>query len=113
LNDSEDMKRFYSRLVSSQLDPHIKMLSFCDNKYFSSSWKDDTLSFISIDLKSFYIQSTDGEVNDSDRSTRHRSDLDELLGISTVSMDFDLEVLLHLRSPCNVVDKRSLLITSC
>jgi hypothetical protein len=29
---SEDRKRFY--LVSSLLDPHTKMLSFCDNKYF-------------------------------------------------------------------------------
>jgi len=31
-NLSEDRKRFY--LVSSLLDPHTKMLSFCDNKYF-------------------------------------------------------------------------------
>ena len=30
----EDRKRFY--LVSSLLDPHTKMLSFCDNKYFPS-----------------------------------------------------------------------------
>jgi hypothetical protein len=22
------------------LDPHTKMLSFCDNKYFPSSWQD-------------------------------------------------------------------------
>ena len=29
---SEDRKRFY--LVSSLLDSHTKMLSFCDNKYF-------------------------------------------------------------------------------
>ena len=32
---SEDRKRFY--VVSSLLDPHTKMLSFCDNKYFPSS----------------------------------------------------------------------------
>jgi len=31
-NLSEDRKRFY--LVSSLLDPHTKMLSFCDNKFF-------------------------------------------------------------------------------
>ena len=31
---SEGRKRFY--LVWSQLDPHTKMLSFCDNKYFPS-----------------------------------------------------------------------------
>ena len=34
-NLSEDRKRFY--LVTSQLDPRTKMLSFCDNKYFPSS----------------------------------------------------------------------------
>jgi hypothetical protein len=61
-NLSEDRKRFY--LVSSLLDPHTKMLSICDNKYFSSSWK-----------------------------TMHRSDLDELLGIRTTSMDFDVSAL--------------------
>jgi hypothetical protein len=83
----EDRKRFY--LVASQLDPHTKMLSFCDNKYFPSSWKDDTLGFLSMDFKSFCIQRTQGEVNDEDRVVRHRSDLDELLGISTTSMDFD------------------------
>jgi hypothetical protein len=33
-NLSEDRKRFY--LVSSLLDPHTKMLSFCDNEYFPS-----------------------------------------------------------------------------
>jgi hypothetical protein len=46
---SEDRKRFY--LVSSLLDPHTKMLSFCDNKYFPSSWKDDDLGYLSMDLK--------------------------------------------------------------
>jgi hypothetical protein len=29
-------------------------------------------------------------VNDSDGEVKHRSDLDELLGISTASMDFDV-----------------------
>jgi hypothetical protein len=33
-NLSEDRKIFY--LVSSLLDPHTKMLPFCDNKYFPS-----------------------------------------------------------------------------
>ena len=33
-NLNEDRKRFY--VVSSQLDPLTKMLSFCDNKYFVS-----------------------------------------------------------------------------
>jgi hypothetical protein len=49
-NLSEDRKRFY--LVSSLLDPHTKMLSFCDKKYFPS-WKDDDLGYLSMDLKSF------------------------------------------------------------
>ena len=87
-NLSEDRKRFY--LVSSLLDPHTKMLSFCDNKYFPSSWKDDDLGYLSMDLKSFYVQSTQGEVKDSDGQVKHRRDLDELLGMSTVSMDFDV-----------------------
>ena len=83
----EDRKRFY--LVSSLLDPHTKMLSFCDNKYFPSSWFDDALGYLSMDLKIFYVQPTQGEVNDEDGTVRHRSDLDELLVISTTSMDFD------------------------
>ncbi len=87
-NLSEDRKRFY--LVSSLLDPHTKMLSFCDNKYFPSSWKDDAVGYLSIDLKSFYLQRTFGEVQDSDGQVKHRSDLDELLGMSTTSMDFDV-----------------------
>ena len=85
---SEDRKRFY--LVSSLLDPRTKMLSFCDNKYFPSSWKDDALGYLSMDLKSFYVQPTQGEVKDSDGQVKNRSDLDELLGMSTTSMDFDV-----------------------
>ncbi len=76
-NLSEDRKRFY--LVTSKLDPHTKMLSICDNKYFPSSLKDDALGFLSMDFKSFYIHHTQGEVNDSDGASRHRSDSDELL----------------------------------
>ena len=87
-NLSEDRKRFY--LVSSLLDPRTKMLSFCDNKYFPSSWKDDAHGYLSMDLKSFYVQPTQGEVKDSDGQVKHRSDLDELLGMSTASMDFDV-----------------------
>jgi hypothetical protein len=69
--------RFY--LVSSLLDPHTKMLSFCDNKYFPSSWKDDVPGYLSMDLKSFYVQRTQGEVKDSDGQVKHRSALDELV----------------------------------
>jgi hypothetical protein len=86
-NFREDRKRFY--LVSSLLDPRTKMLSFCDNKYFPS-WKDDALGYLSMDLKSFYVQPTQGEVKDSDGQVKYRSDLDELLGMSTTSMDFDV-----------------------
>ncbi len=43
-----------------------------------------------MDLKSFYVQPTQGEVKDSDGRVKHRSDLDELLGMSTTSMDFDV-----------------------
>jgi hypothetical protein len=53
-NLNEDRKRFY--LVSSLLDPHTKMLSFYDNKYFP--WKDDVLGYLFMDLKSFYMQAT-------------------------------------------------------
>ncbi len=43
-----------------------------------------------MDLKSFYVQPTQAEVKDSDGQVKHRSDLDELLGMSTVTMDFDV-----------------------
>jgi hypothetical protein len=43
-----------------------------------------------MDLKSFYVHRTQGEVKDSDEQVKHRSDLDELLGMSTTSMDFDV-----------------------
>ena len=50
-NLSEERKRFY--LIASLLDPHTKMLSFCDNKYFPSSWKDEGHAFLSIQFKVF------------------------------------------------------------
>jgi hypothetical protein len=43
-----------------------------------------------MDLKSFYVQPTQGEVKDSDGQVKYRTDLDELLGTSTASMDFDV-----------------------
>ena len=54
------------------------------------SWKEDGLGYVSMDFKSFYIQPTQGEVNDSDGQVKHRSDLGKLLGISSTSMDFDM-----------------------
>ncbi len=43
-NLSEERKRFY--LIATQLDPRTKMLLFCDNKYFSSSWIDEGNGFL-------------------------------------------------------------------
>ena len=43
-----------------------------------------------MDLKSFYVQPTQGELKNSDDKVKHRSDFDELLGMSTTSMDFDV-----------------------
>ena len=43
-----------------------------------------------MDLKSFYVLPTKGEVKDTDRQVKYRSDFDELLGMSTSSMDFDV-----------------------
>ena len=43
-----------------------------------------------MDLTSFYIQPTEREVNDEPRMEQPSlSDLDDLLGVSTASMDFD------------------------
>ena len=79
-----------SKFDCKKKDLRTKMLSFCDNKYFPSSWKVDALGYLSMDLKGFYVQPTQGEVKDSDGQVKHRSDLDELLGMSTASMDFDV-----------------------
>jgi hypothetical protein len=43
-----------------------------------------------MDLKSFYVQPTQGEVKTLDDQVKHRRDLDKLLGMITVSMDFDV-----------------------
>ena len=43
-------------LVATLLDPRTKMtkmLSFCDNKYFPSSWKDEGHGFLSMEFKIF------------------------------------------------------------
>ena len=60
------------------------------HKFERGQGKNDALGYLSMDLKSFYIQPTQGEVNDSDGQVKHRIDLDELLGLSTSSMDFDV-----------------------
>ena len=56
LEAREERTRFY--LVVTQLDPHTKMLSFGDNKYFHSSLNDDGNGFLSMDFKKIYIQPT-------------------------------------------------------
>ena len=43
-----------------------------------------------MELKSFYVKATQGEEKDTDEQVKSRSDLDELLGMSTTSMDFDV-----------------------
>jgi hypothetical protein len=43
-----------------------------------------------MDLNIFYVYPTQGELKDLDGKVKHRSDLDELLGMSTTSMDFDV-----------------------
>ncbi len=65
------------------------MLSFCDNKYFPSSWKDEGHAFLSMEFKSFYMAHTQGEVNDAEAQVPKPSVLDDLLGVSSTSMDVD------------------------
>ena len=43
-----------------------------------------------MELKSFYVQPTQGEEKDTDEQVKSRSDLDELLGMSATSMDLDV-----------------------
>ena len=86
-NLSEERKRFY--LIATLLDPHTKLLSFCDNKYFPSSWKDEGHAFLSMEFKSFYMEHTQGEVNDAEAQVPKPSVLDDLLGVSSTSMDVD------------------------
>ncbi len=43
-----------------------------------------------MELKSFYVQPTQGEEKDTDEQVKSRIDVDELLGMSTKSMDFDV-----------------------
>ena len=86
-NLSEERKRFY--LIATLLDPRTKMLSFCDNQYFPSSWKDEGHAFLSMEFKSFYMAHTPGEVNDAEAQVPKPSVLDDLLGVSSTSMDVD------------------------
>ena len=86
-NLSEERKRFY--LIATLLDPRTKLLSFCDNKYFPSSWKDEGHVFLSMEFKSFYMEHTQGEVNDAEAQVPKPSVLDDLLGVSSTSMDVD------------------------
>ena len=86
-NLSEERKRFY--LIATLLDPRTKMLSFCDNQYFSSSWKDEGHAFLSMEFESFDMEPTQGEVNHADGQVPKPSVLDDLLGVSSTSMDVD------------------------
>ena len=51
-------------LVVTPLNPHTKICSFCDNRYFSYPWKDtEDNGFLSMEFKRLYNQHTEGEVN--------------------------------------------------
>ena len=86
-NLSEERKRFY--LIATLLGLRTKLLSFCDNKYFPSSWKDEGHAFLSMEFKCFYMDHTQGEVNDTEVQVPKPSVLDDLLGVSSTSMDVD------------------------
>ena len=60
---SDERKKFH--LIAAQLDPRTKMLSLCYNQNFPSC-KDEGSRFLSMGLKDFYIQNTQGEVNHED-----------------------------------------------
>ncbi len=79
-NLNEERKRFY--LIATLLDPRTKMLSFCHNQYFSSSWKDEGHSFLSMEFESLDMESTQGEVNHEDGQVPKPRVLDDLLGVS-------------------------------
>ena len=53
-NLSEDRKGFY--LIATQLDPHTNFLTFRDNKYFPTSWKDEGNGFLAEEFKRFYSE---------------------------------------------------------
>ncbi len=87
---NEDRKRFF--LIVSLLDPHTKSLSFCD-EHFPTSWQREGHGFIEMELKSFYSEIHDTEVDllHQDASVHQPSALSDLLGDST-SMDVDVTV---------------------
>ena len=58
--------------VESVGPTHKDALVLC-NKYFPPSWKDDVLGYLSMDLKSFYVQPTQGEVKDADGQVKHQA----------------------------------------
>ncbi len=86
-NLSEDRKRFY--LIATLLDPRTKMLSFCDNKYFPSSWKDEGDALLSMEFKSLCMEQTQVEVNHADGQVPKPSIMDDLLDVSSTSTDVD------------------------
>ena len=54
-----------------------------------SSWKDEGHAFLSMEFKCFYMDHTQGEVNDTEVQVPKPSVLDDLLGVSCTSMDVD------------------------
>ena len=57
--------------------------------HHASSWKDEGHAFLSMEFKCFYMDHTQGEVNDTEVQVPKPSVLDDLLGVSCTSMDVD------------------------
>ncbi len=56
---------------------------------FPLTWKDEGHTFLSMEFESFYMEHTQGEVNHVDGQVPKPSVLDDLLGVSSTSMDVD------------------------
>ncbi len=82
-NLSEERKRFY--LIATLLDPHTKLLSFCNNKYFPSSWKDEGHTFLSMEFKG--VSSTSLDVDPS--CVNGETELNAYMRVQQVTNDTD------------------------
>ena len=60
-NLNEGRKSFF--LIASLLDPHAKYLSSCDDKHFPTSWKREGHVFLAMEIKNFYSEIQDTQVD--------------------------------------------------
>ncbi len=60
-------------------------MSFCDNQYFPSSWKNEGHTLLSLEFESFCMERTQGEVNHVDGQFPRPNVLDDLLGVSSTT----------------------------